>query len=149
MERHVVRQAAASQKRRGAKLRAPWGTLIMIGRRFLLALIALVPLCHHATPAVATWKAALIEKLRSHIAYPEQAKTLGTEGLVVLVTFTVDRQGAVHDTRVIQSSGSSLLDDNALRTVSQAGPFPPPPPDLIGDRFSFTAPLRYLSHEQN
>ena len=124
----------------------------MICRRFLLALIALIPLCHHAysddTPAVATWKAALIEKLHSHVAYPEQAKTLGSEGLV-LVTFTVDRQGAVHDARVIQSSGSSLLDDNALRTVSEAGPFPPPPSDLIGDRFSFTVPLRYLSHEQN
>jgi TonB family protein len=75
------------------------------------------------------------------------AKTLGSEGLV-LVTFTVDRQG-IRDPRVVWSSGLLLLDDNALRTVSQAGPFPPRPPDLIGDRFSFTVPLRYLSHEQN
>lgn len=121
----------------------------MICRRLLLALIALIPLCHHAysddTPAVAAWKAALIEQIHSHIVYSELARTLGSEGLV-LVTFAVDRQGAVHDARVVKSSGSRLLDDNALQTVSEAGPFPPPPPDLIGDRFSFTLPLRYSPH---
>jgi hypothetical protein len=39
-------------------------------RRFLFALVALIFACPHAysddTPAVAAWKAALVEQLRSH-----------------------------------------------------------------------------------
>ena len=54
------------------------------------------------------------------------ARKLGVEGSVVLA-FIVLPDGGVKDVRVTISSGSSILDSNAVTTVRKTAPFPRPP----------------------
>jgi len=65
----------------------------------------------------------IIEK---NITYPPMARRMGWQGKV-LVSFIVCKDGKVENLQVVQSSGHSQLDRNALETVKQVGPFPSPP----------------------
>jgi len=60
------------------------------------------------------------------VSYPPLARRMGWEGRVT-VSFIVSMDGSVRDVKVLESSGRSALDSNALDTVSSASPFPPPP----------------------
>jgi protein TonB len=127
-------------------------------RRFSLALATLIAIAFKAEAgsvstveqgAMLHWRAALVAHLQSHLDYPKLAQSLGSEGRAML-SFVVDRKGALHDVRIVNGSGSMLLDGASLRMLYQAQPFPPPPRELAGDRFPITVPLRYrLIHEQN
>lgn len=44
-----------------------------------------------------------------------------------LVTFVIQRDGTISDSQLERSSGDSLFDQGALRTVQTAAPFPPLP----------------------
>jgi protein TonB len=92
--------------------------------------------------ARANWTLAIVDHLRAQTSYPELARLFGSEG-VVLLYFVIDRKGAVHDLRVLRSSGNLLLDGRSLRLLREAQPLPPPPGELPGDRFPITLPLRY------
>jgi TonB family protein len=99
-----------------------------------------------ADQARANWVLALVDHIRAQTSYPELARLFGSEGRV-LVHFVLDRKGAVHDVRIVQSSGSLLLDGRSVQLLYQAQPFPPPPDELAGelagDQFEFIVPLRY------
>ena len=45
----------------------------------------------------------------------------------VKIAFVVCEDGGVNDVRVVESSGFSLLDRNAVETVKNVAPFPTPP----------------------
>jgi len=51
--------------------------------------------------------------------------------------------GRVIDSRVVRSSGASALDEEALALLRRAQPFPPPPPELSGQRVDLTVPIRF------
>jgi len=51
---------------------------------------------------------------------------------LVVVTFDISRDGTVKNARIAQRSGNSTLDYSALRAVTDAGPFPPLPPNYSG-----------------
>ena len=57
--------------------------------------------------------------------------------------FSIDRQGRVLTSRIVHSSGSDALDDEALALVKRAQPLPPPPAGLADDQLSFVVPIRY------
>lgn len=90
--------------------------------------------------ALPNWKSQLVAQIERHKRYPAEAR--GDRG-VVQVAFSVDRRGGVHRLRVIASSGSSLLDRDALAWLERSQPLPPPPPDMGGAMISITVPLRY------
>ena len=92
--------------------------------------------------AQANWVAAIVAHLRARADYWKLARLLGYEGVVIL-SFVIDRNGAVHDVRIARRSGSLLLDGRSLRLLYEAQPFPLPPAELVGDRFPFVLPLRY------
>jgi periplasmic protein TonB len=127
-------------------------------RRFSLVLATLIAIAFKVEVgsnstveqgALLHWRAALVAHLQSHVDYPKLAQTLGSEGRALL-SFVVDRKGELHNVRVVNSSGSMLLDGASLRMLYQAQPVPPPPLELAGDRFPIIVPLRYrLLHEQN
>jgi protein TonB len=50
------------------------------------------------------------------------------------VRFRVDRSGQVVSAEITESSGSPILDKEALALLKRASPFPAPP-DQIADRF--------------
>jgi protein TonB len=52
-------------------------------------------------------------------------------------------RGSLLESRVVRSSGSGILDEEALAALQRAGPFPPPPEVLHGDHIDLTVPLRF------
>ena len=74
--------------------------------------------------AVPNWKIQLVAKLERSKRYPSEAH--GDQGTAQLA-FNIDRQGGVHNARITRSSGSSVLDHEALALVQRAQPLPPPP----------------------
>ena len=61
----------------------------------------------------------------------------------VVVAFSLDRQGALLDARVVQSSGEPALDEAALELLSDAAPFPSLPDELGTDRYTVELPIAY------
>ena len=90
--------------------------------------------------AVPNWKTQLVAALERQKRYPSEAR--GDQGTAQLA-FNVDRQGGVHNARVTRSSGSSVLDHEALALVQRAQPLPPPPPEIPGAQIPIVVPIRY------
>ena len=59
------------------------------------------------------------------------------------LAFSIDRHGGAHHTRIVRSSGSSLLDEATLALVERAQPLPPPPSELAGAEIAIVVPIRY------
>jgi TonB family protein len=96
-----------------------------------------------ASPAplsVADWKSQIIELIERNKRYPLSAPR--DEERVVQVFFSLDRRGRVMDSRIISSSGSSVLDEEALALVRRSEPFPPPPQGLK-DHVNLRLPIRF------
>lgn len=90
--------------------------------------------------ALPNWKSQLVAQIERNKRYPEEAH--GDRG-VAQVAFGVDRSGGVHHARVVASSGSSVLDRDAIAWLERSQPLPPPPPEMGGAIISITVPLRY------
>ena len=67
-----------------------------------------------------------IEEVRR---YPSRARRQGIEG-TVYISFVVLSNGASRDIKIIRSSGSKILDKEAVATIKRANPFPPMPQEL-------------------
>jgi periplasmic protein TonB len=92
------------------------------------------------TAVLAAWERTLVAHLERFKHYPPQAA--GAQGVINLV-FHIDRQGHVLKTRVLRSSGSSALDNEALAMIKRADPLPAPPNGVTDTELSFTIPIRY------
>jgi protein TonB len=90
--------------------------------------------------AVPNWKSQLVAALERQKRYPSEAR--GDQGTAQLA-FNVDRRGNVHNARITRSSGSSVLDHEALALVQRAQPLPPPPPEVTGAQIPIVVPIRY------
>ena len=75
--------------------------------------------------AFALWIAGIQRRISSLLSYPRLARENGIEG-TAFVRFAVDGSGRVTSAEVMNSSGSNVLDAEALRVVKRASPFPPP-----------------------
>ncbi len=64
--------------------------------------------------------------IESRWQYPDLAKHYGLQGRVV-VEFTIRQNGHVEFLELVRSSGSKLLDDEAVRAIKAAVPFRPFP----------------------
>ena len=92
--------------------------------------------------AVPNWKSRLVAQIERSKRYPAEAQSRGEQG-VAQVAFSVDRGGGVHNARVVRSSGSSILDRDALAWLDRAQPLPPPPVEMPGAQIPLSVPLRY------
>ncbi len=73
----------------------------------------------------AAYERQVAEIIRHNLQYPANARRRGIEG-TVLVRFIIESPGRAADTRIVQSSGATILDRNALETIMKCS-FPPPP----------------------
>jgi protein TonB len=87
--------------------------------------------------ALPNWKSQLVAQIERHKRFDGSARG------VVQVAFGVDRSGGVHHARVVASSGSNVLDRDAIAWLERSQPLPPPPPDITGTLIPITVPLRY------
>jgi periplasmic protein TonB len=92
--------------------------------------------------AVPTWRTQIVALLERNKRYPAAAQARHEQG-VAHVFFTIDRQGRLIDSRIVRSAGGAALDSEALALLNRAQPFPPPPPQLAGERVNLTVPIRF------
>jgi len=77
--------------------------------------------------------------------YPEAALRRGIEGKLVL-EFTIAVNGGLSEAVLVQSSGSGVLDQEALRAVRAASPFHPIPSWVGKNPLHIVASFEYYDH---
>ena len=80
--------------------------------------------------------------------YPELALRYGLQGRLLL-EFSIAGNGDIESAKIVRSSGSNLLDEEALRAVKAAAPFGPIPPWLGKNRIDIVASFEYLDNRLN
>jgi protein TonB len=80
--------------------------------------------------------------------YPELALRYGLQGTLTL-EFTIGGNGRLEQLRLVRSSGSQLLDEEALRAIKAAAPFPPIPPWIKPNPLSIAASMEYHDDRLN
>ncbi|KDM92477.1 energy transducer TonB [Photobacterium galatheae] len=91
-----------------------------------------------------TWQRLLHAHLERHKKYPRQARRFGHQGVPV-IAFTMDRSGHVLAVKLVKSSGTRSLDEEAQAMVKRAEPLPKPPVSIDGVRLTFTIPINFNS----
>jgi protein TonB len=62
---------------------------------------------------------------------------------IVYVTFTINKEGRVVNSSIARSSGSSILDDEALGLLRRVNPLPSIPEEVQSTVVTLTAPLQF------
>jgi periplasmic protein TonB len=88
------------------------------------------------------WQSELVAHIERFKRYPAAARARGDQGLA-RVAFTIDRNGKVRGSRIVQSSGSPDLDQESLAILTRAQPMPRPPDQLPPSELSFVVPIRF------
>jgi protein TonB len=92
-----------------------------------------------SSTSMATWRGMLMAHLNRLKRYPAGGGR-GTSSVV----FTIDRSGRVLSTRLIGSSGSAVLDGEAVSLARRASPVPAPPANIAGrGNVTLTVPIRF------
>jgi protein TonB len=95
------------------------------------------------TPAAyIRWQSALAAHLERFKHYPSAARAHGEQG-IAKVAFTIDHEGHLLHSQIVQSSGSSLLDQETLDMLARAQPMPKPPGNAPVGALSFVVPVRF------
>jgi protein TonB len=94
-------------------------------------------------PRVApSWQADLVRHLQQYKRYPSGAQGKREQG-VVLLSFSVDRNGRVLAHRIVQSSGHADLDQEVMEMIVRAQPLPAFPPSMTQSELDLTVPIRF------
>jgi len=93
--------------------------------------------------AITSWQRALHQHLQSRKRYPRAAQSRRQEGVAV-IRFVLDREGTVLSARLERSSGTAMLDEEALDLIHRTQPLPPPPAEITGERIEVTIPIEYI-----
>jgi periplasmic protein TonB len=88
------------------------------------------------------WQSALAAHLERFKRYPTAARARGEHG-IAKVAFTIDHEGHLVSSQIVQSSGSSLLDQETLDMLARAQPMPKPPGNAPDTALSFVVPVRF------
>ena len=87
------------------------------------------------------------EALMAEWIYPAEAKDNLIEGRL-MVLFTLSRDGSLKGISLVNSSGFSVLDREALRAIRAAAPFPPFPDSITVSRLHIRAKVDYQLAER-
>ncbi len=98
---------------------------LLPGRRDLIGNPRAIPL-NTADVRYASYTQTVKQWIESRWEYPDLAKQYGLQGRVV-VEFTILQNGHIEFLTLVRSSGSKLLDEEAVRAIKAAVPFRPFP----------------------
>jgi protein TonB len=90
----------------------------------------------------AIYSSQMLQWTNRSVRYPSRAERRGDQGRVVLEV-EVDRAGNVLSAEVIDSSGHSSLDREAVNAAERASPYPRVPDDLEGATFRTQVPITF------
>ena len=96
-------------------------------------------------PILAPYTKRIESRIEAQWEYPDLAKHYGLQGKVT-VEFTVLQNGHIDLLSVVRSSGSNLLDDEAVRAIKVAAPFPPIPRSITANRLRIIAGFTYVNN---
>lgn len=89
-----------------------------------------------------TWEAVLVKHLQQFKRYPSGAQSRNEQG-IVLLGFSVDRNGRVLAHRVVQSSGHADLDNEVMAMIERAQPLPAFPASMTQAKLDLTVPIHF------
>jgi periplasmic protein TonB len=96
----------------------------------------------NAPRVIARWESVLAAHLERFKHYPDKARARGDQGTAT-VAFTIDHDGRVVRSRIVQSSGSDTLDEETLAMLVRAQPLPKPPDNVLDSELSFVVPVKF------
>jgi len=99
-------------------------------------------------PAYVSYFNRIKQAIEINWEYPELAKRYGLQGKLAL-EFTIAADGQLEQLRLVRSSGSQLLDDEALRAIKAAAPFPRIPSWIKGSPLPISASMEYSDSRLN
>lgn len=85
---------------------------------------------------------AFLEYIQNNVNYPEEAKSKGIEGTTYL-KFIVNKEGKITNISVVKSSGSDLLDQEAIKVIQAAPDFKPGLKDNKPVDVPVSVPIRF------
>jgi len=89
-----------------------------------------------------SWQTELVRRLEQYKRYPSDAQSRGVEG-VVMLNFSVDRNGRVLAHEIVRSSGHPELHKEVVSMIERAQPLPPFPPSMPEEKLDLTVPIRF------
>lgn len=89
-----------------------------------------------------TWQTDLVRQLQRAKRYPTEAQSRNEQG-VVLLSFSLDRNGRVLAHHIAKSSGYPALDAEVMAMIMRAQPLPPFPASMPQARIELTVPIRF------
>jgi periplasmic protein TonB len=99
-------------------------------------------------PIYVTYVTKIRQSIESEWQYPAMALKYGLQGKATL-EFVILENGQLEGLSLIRSSGSALLDDEALRAIRAAAPFPPIPPWIKPNPLTISATMEYRDNRLN
>jgi protein TonB len=88
------------------------------------------------------WQSALVAHIERFKRYPPEARAHNERG-VARIAFSIDHDGRIVDSHVVQSSGFPVLDAESIAMLARAQPMPRPPAKLPDSELSFVVPVRF------
>ncbi|MDR1111758.1 MAG: TonB family protein [Deltaproteobacteria bacterium] len=88
------------------------------------------------------YKNKVRQRLERRKKYPSAAQSRGLAGTAT-VSFIVAKDGSVHSSSLVKSSGHQLLDDEAVALPVRCSPLPPLPNSFVGANLKLTVPLKF------
>ncbi len=89
-----------------------------------------------------SWQTNLVRQLQRFKRYPASAQSRNEQG-VVLLSFSLDRDGRVLAHSIARSSGYTDLDNEVMAMIMRAEPLPPFPASMTQPRIDLTVPIRF------
>ncbi len=99
-------------------------------------------------PIYVSYFTKIKQNIEQQWEYPEVALRYGLQGRVSL-EFIIGGSGQLEQLRMIRSSGSQVLDEEALRAIKAAAPFPPIPSWIKPIPLSISASMEYHDNRLN
>ncbi|WHO37765.1 TonB family protein [Sphingobium sp. AP49] len=93
-----------------------------------------------------SWEGRVLARLQRFKRYPSTARGRREQG-VVMICFRLDRQGRALSSSIARSSGSAILDAEALATLARADPLPPIPANRP-DEIELVVPIEFTLHSR-
>jgi protein TonB len=89
-----------------------------------------------------SWQSLLLKQLQQFKNYPNGARERNEQG-VVLLAFSIDRDGHVLSRHIVTGSGYADLDAEVLALVERAQPLPAFPASMTEPQLDLTVPIRF------
>lgn len=89
-----------------------------------------------------SWQSLLLKHLQQFKNYPSEARRRSEQG-VVLLAFSIDRDGHVLSRRILKGSGFADLDAEVMALVERAQPMPAFPASMTEKQLDLTVPIRF------